>query len=172
MGCSPNPESGDSDINKEQVSWFHGWCSKTGYSLDYWEVLVTHSHLIFCRSGESYNSLLLKADMGATHRDRLPNLETDKVIQFDERNFTVPISSLQAIELRKGSRIKKSSLYFEWTDDDITLYKVAQTPAVEITEKNLTQLLSDDIFPEVRVEVSDHQFRPLSSILRILYSRL
>ncbi|MDS0476968.1 hypothetical protein [Natrinema sp. 1APR25-10V2] len=150
------------DAAERQLCRFSGWCKKTGYSLEYWEVFVTDQRLIFCFIGESYSSLLLKADMGAAHRDRLSDYSLSEITAFDDRNFTVPVHALRRVELTRSSWIKKTSLRFVWEDGEIEFFDVSQTSSEKDATSNMARLSEHDEYVDVAISVSDRQFTPFS----------
>lgn len=156
------------DAAERQLCRFSGWCKKTGYSLEYWEVFVTDHRLIFCFIGESYSSLLLKADMGATHRDRISDFDLPEIVAFDDRNFTVPSHVLREIELTRGSWRKKASLRFVWEDDEMEFFDVSQTSSEDEAASNVTRLSEHDEYTDVAISVSERQLTPLSYGRRVL----
>lgn len=169
MDTNSDPDGRRTDESEQLVCRFTGWCKKTGYSLEYWEIFATDRRLIFCFVGESYSSLLLKADMGGTYRDRLSELELSEIATFDERNFTVPLSKLETIEYTPGSVSKKATLRFEWRDGEIVLYNVPQTSTSDDTVDTIRSLSKYDVYNNVVTTVSDERagpFRKLRQVIR------
>lgn len=154
---------------EERVCRFSGWYTKTGYSLEYWEIFVTSRCLIFCCIGESFHSLLLKADMGATNRDRLSDLNLSEIAAFDERNFAVPAAQLRVAELTSGSVLKKPSLSLKWSEDEMEFYHISDAT----NEGDAMSSLSDhNEYAHVSTDVSNVQSGPISNTLRQIYSLL
>lgn len=127
-------------------------------------------HLLFV--GESYRSLLLKADMGAANRERLSDLALPEIETFDDRNFSVPVSNLQKVELIHESRTKRTSLRFIWGDREMRFYDVTQNSSGSDAIDNVTRLTEDGPYENVTVTVSEHRFDPFSRGRRAVSSLL
>lgn len=104
--------------NEESVGRFTEWYRQTPVSLEFWEGILTDQRLIWCFIGESFKSLLLRADMGTYGREKISDLPPDAVATFDERNIVVPLEALRTIRLNPGSLIRRSSLLVEWNQNN------------------------------------------------------
>ena len=98
-------------ITARFTEWFH----KRPTSLEFWELVVGERSLGCCFAGESFSSLLLRADMGESTRDALDDCATiEKCVALDDRNFTVPLSSVTTVRLREGTRTRRAQLRVAW----------------------------------------------------------
>lgn len=121
------------------IGRFTEWYRQTPVSLEFWEGMLTDQRLIWCFVGESFKSLLLRADMGTYSREEIADLSPSAVAAFDDRNIVVPLEALRTIRLTPGSFLRRSSLTVEWIeDDDRRTFKLKgtsdgdpQTPFVE-----------------------------------------
>lgn len=108
----PSPDTGSERL----IAHFTEWFEQSPSTFRFWEVLLTSDRLVLCFVGESYQSVLLKADMGAQRRRELRNLTIDEVATRDENNVVVPTTDLTEIRFTGSSLLKRSSLTFEWQD--------------------------------------------------------
>ena len=104
--------------DEQLIGRFTEWYRQSPVSLEFWEGVLTDQRLIWCFVGESFKSLLLRADMGAYSREEIADLSPNAVAVFDDRNIVLPLEALQTIRLTPGSFIRRSSLVVEWTEDD------------------------------------------------------
>ena len=96
---------------------FTEWFRKRPTSLEFWELLVGADRLAFCFAGESFSSLLLRADMGESTRSALEDRSTvEECVALDDRNFTIPLSSVTALRLREETRTRRAQLTIAWGD--------------------------------------------------------
>ncbi|MFC5973014.1 hypothetical protein ACFPYI_16900 [Halomarina salina] len=116
-------ESSDRDrpstVDDERVlGRFTEWFRKRPTSLEFWEVVVTDERLVWCFAGESFSSMLLRADMGERTRGQLDDWSPDEALAAEERNYAVPLGSVERIALTEGTRTRRARLTLAWTDDD------------------------------------------------------
>lgn len=96
---------------------FTEWFRKRPTSLEFWELVVGERSLGCCFAGESFSSLLLRADMGESTRDALDDCATiEECVALDDRNFTVPLSSVTTVRLREGTRTRRAQLRVAWNE--------------------------------------------------------
>lgn len=107
--------------NESAIGRFTGWYRQTPVSLEFWEGVLTDERLIWCFVGESFKSLLLRADMGTYGREEIDELSPDAVAELDDRNTVVPVENLRTIRLRPGSWLRRSSLVVEWNGGEFSL---------------------------------------------------
>lgn len=159
------------EMGENRVCRFTGWCRKTGYSLEYWEVFVTDQRLIFCRVGESFSSLLLKADMGAADRERVSKLSLSEIVEFSPHNFVVPAATLESVRLHKGSTAKKTILSIKWDGDEWTLFDVKHTSTYAEDLSCVTDMRESSAYPSVTFEVVEREgiTDRIRNIVRSLY---
>lgn len=132
------------------------WFERRPNSLEFWELVVTDDRLLWCFVGETYRSLLLRADMGERDRARMDDLDAAAVAAFDDRNFAVPLEDLRELRLVTGTWIRRERLVVRWHDpetgdeEEVVLYRTrnadARTEAVE-------RLAADDRLADVDVSV-------------------
>ncbi len=136
------------DHSETELAHFSGWHHSTNIALEYWEIRITSRRVIFCFVGQSYQSLLLKADMGASHRDQITELPPEAVAEFDDQNFVVPLSALETIRLTSPTRFRTATLEFEWDGESMTFRRKG---SVDEEREALETLDSDDRFDHVTI---------------------
>lgn len=104
-------------MTEERLARFTQWFRQRPTSLEFWEVVVTDERLVWCFVGESFSSLLLRADVGETGRREIERSERDDLLALNEENFAVPLSDVRSIELDEGSRFRRASLTLTWEDE-------------------------------------------------------
>lgn len=115
--------------DEHSLGWFTEWYRQTPTALEFWEVLITDRRLIWCCIGESFKSLLLRADMGARNRESIAELSPDELTAHNEQNITVPLSALHSIHLKTGGFIRRAQVTIAWDDDgheSMTLYNTSE----------------------------------------------
>ena len=137
--------------NERAVGRFTGWYRRTPVSLEFWEGVLTDERLIWCFVGESFKSLLLRADMGTYGREEIDELPPDAVAEFDDRNAVVPVEKLRTIRLRPGSRFRRSSLTVEWNDGEFAL---ESTNGSDPQEKLVSTLSARDGFEHIDISIN------------------
>ena len=102
------------------------WFRRRPSSLEFWEVFVTDERLVWCFVGETFSSALLRADMGERDRAVLDECSIEEAADYDEQNFTIPLSALEAVRLTRGTRFRRAQVEVVWKEDgerrSITLY--------------------------------------------------
>ncbi|QLK27774.1 hypothetical protein HYG81_00735 [Natrinema zhouii] len=138
------------------------WFRQRPNSIEFWELVVTDERLLWCFVGESYRSLLLRADMGERGRAVVADLPPEAIATFDERNFGVPLEFLEKIHLVTGTRFRRARLVVGWraTDggiesDEWTLF---QSRTADSQRELVTELGSDPRLEEVDVTVETPRF--------------
>lgn len=111
---------GDAPVETEEcvLGRFTEWFRNRPTSLEFWEVVVTDERLVYCFAGESFSSMLLRADMGERTRGNLEEWSPDEALAAEERNFAVPLDALDSVTLTEGTRTRRARLELAWTDDD------------------------------------------------------
>lgn len=132
------------------VGQFSGWYRRTPVSLEFWEGVITDERLIWCFVGESFKSLLLRADMGTYAREEIADLDPDAVATFDDQNMVIPLEDIDSIRLSPGSRLRRASLRVEWDEDRFDL---EATSASEPQEDLVEALAADERFSDVDIAV-------------------
>ncbi|SEV88705.1 hypothetical protein [Natrinema salifodinae] len=97
------------------------WFRQRPNSIEFWELVLTDERLLWCFVGESYRSLLLRADMGERDREAIADLPPAEVATYDDRNFAVPLDDLDELRLVTGTRLRRARLAVAWRegDDDV-----------------------------------------------------
>ncbi|WP_226480929.1 hypothetical protein [Natrinema amylolyticum] len=137
------------------------WFRQRPNSIEFWELVLTDERLLWCFVGESYRSLLLRADMGERDRDVVAELPPDAVATYDERNVAVPLEALERLRLVTGTRLRRARLVVEWRSDDDpeseerTLY---QSRTADPQRDLVTELESDPRLEDVDVTVETPRF--------------
>jgi hypothetical protein len=103
---------------EEPVARFTHWIRQRPNSIEFWELVVTDERLIWCFVGESYRSMLLRADMGERDRALVDDSALEELEELDDRNFSVPLEALETVRLVEGTRFRRAKLELEWTDGD------------------------------------------------------
>ncbi len=106
------------ESNETRLARFTGWFRRRPTSLEFWELLVTDRRVVWCFVGESFKSLLLRADIGERGRREVERSSAERALALDDRNFAVELESLQSVQLREGSRFRRTALTVTWRDDD------------------------------------------------------
>lgn len=141
------------------IARLSGWFRQRPNSLEFWELVLTDERLLWCFVGESYRSLLLRADMGERDRATVADLPPDAVATYDERNFVVPLAALEKLRLVAGTRLRRAKLVVGWqaTDDgpepeEWTLY---QSRTADPQRARVSELASDPRLEHVDVAVDE-----------------
>lgn len=106
------------ESNETRLARFTGWFRRRPTSLEFWELLVTDRRVVWCFVGESFKSLLLRADTGERGRREVERSSAERALALDDRNFAVALESLRSVHLREGSRFRRTALTVTWRDDD------------------------------------------------------
>lgn len=112
-------------MTETRLARFTEWFRRRPNSLEFWEVFVTDRRVVWCFVRESFSSMLLRADVGERDREALGDRPIEELPAADERNFAVPLDSLERLELTRGTRVRRARLETAWTDggsESTTLY--------------------------------------------------
>jgi len=137
------------------------WFRQRPNSIEFWELILTDERLLFCFVGESYRSLLLRADMGERDRATIADLPPDDIETFDERNIVVSLEALETLRLVIGTRLRRARLVVGWRAGDgiesneWTLY---QSRTADPQQQLVTELESDPRLEDVDVAVETPRF--------------
>jgi hypothetical protein len=119
------------------VGRFIGWYRRTPVSLEFWEGVLTGERLIWCFVGESFKSMLLRADMGTYGREEIAGLTPDAVAEFDDQNVVISIENLQTIRLEPKSWFRRASLTVEWEGGGFELESTRESDSQEALVESL-----------------------------------
>lgn len=103
---------------EEPIARFTHWIRQRPNSIEFWELVVTDERLLCCFVGESYRSMLLRADMGERDRALVADSAPAELESLDGRNFSVPLESVEGIRLVTGTRFRRAKLEIDWDDAD------------------------------------------------------
>ena len=103
------------------------WLRQRPNSIELWELVLTDERLIWCFVGESYRSMLLRADMGQRDRALVDDSRLEELVDLDEANFAVPLERLESIRLTEGTRFRRARLEIEWDDREGRRYEGSVT---------------------------------------------
>jgi hypothetical protein len=138
---------------------FTEWFRKRPTSLEFWEVVVTDERLVFCFAGESFSSMLLRADMGERTRDDLDGLTPEEALADEDRNLAVPLSALDSLALTEGTRTRRGRLTVAWTDEDgREEWTLSSTADGDDQREFVAELADHDAFASVDVSTSRPRF--------------
>lgn len=149
---------GDTDIDADggeaQLAHLSGWFRQRPTSMEYWELLVTEERLVWCFVGESFKSMLLRADTGERGRSEIENVSPDRALSLDEQNFAVPLDSLESIRLREGTLLRRAKLIVTWHENgDTNSYELYATKSADSQVDNIESLADDTRLSNVDVGV-------------------
>lgn len=100
----------------QRVVQFTHWINQRPNTIEFWEIIGTAEHLIWCFAGEAYRSMLLRADTATKQRERIKQSDTADLVGLHERNFQVPVASLNRIDYTEGTRFRRATLEIQSTD--------------------------------------------------------
>lgn len=119
------------DSNETDLARFTGWFRRRPTSLEFWELVVTDSRVVWCFVGESFKSLLLRADTGERGRRGVDRATPERALTLADRNFEVSLDSIRCVRLREGSRLRRASLTVAWQENDATSVELYGTRSQE-----------------------------------------
>ncbi len=146
--------------DETQIAHLSGWFRQRPTSMEYWELLVTDERLVWCFVGESFKSMLLRADMGERGRKEITDATPDRALSFSERNFAVPLDSVRSIRLREGTLFRRAKLTVSWTDGDADEFELSATKTADSQVEDVAALENDPRLShvDVAVETADGLF--------------
>ncbi|EJN60830.1 hypothetical protein [Halogranum rubrum] len=143
---------------EDRLAHFTQWFRQRPTSLEFWEVVVTDERLVWCFVGESFSSLLLRADVGETGRREIEQRATDELLTMNEENFAIPLADVRRIELDEGSRFRRASLTIEWEDDGgVEEWKLSNTSDGDSQRDVAESLAADERLAHVDVAVTEQR---------------
>ena len=127
-------------------------------SLQFWEVVVTDERLVWCFVGESFSSLLLRADVGETGRRELEGRSADDLLALNEENFAVPLADVRKVDLDEGSRFRRASLTLTWEDEGGEVsWTLSNTSDGDAQRDVVEALAADERLSHVDVAVTERR---------------
>ena len=135
------------------------WLRQRPNSIELWELVLTDERLVWCFVGESYRSMLLRADMGQRDRKLVDDSSLAELVDLDEANFAVPVDRLEAIRLTEGTRFRRARLEIEWDDREGTRYDgsvtLVSTSDADPQGERVAALADDPRLADVDVAVDE-----------------
>ena len=107
---------------EEAIARFTRWLRQRPNSIEFWELVLTDQRLIWCYVGQSYRSMLLRADMGERDRAIVEDSHLEELTDLAEQNFAVPLEALESIRHVEGTRFRRAKLELEWTESTESRY--------------------------------------------------
>lgn len=152
--------------DEEPVARFRRWFRQRPNSIEFWELVLTDERLVWCFVGESYRSLLLRADMGERDRAIVDESPLEDLTSLAAENFAVPLESLEGIRLVTGTRFRRARLEVRWRagdeegdaaryDGDVSL---ASTGEAQSHRETVAELADDPRLEHVDVTVDAPRF--------------
>ncbi|QSW98972.1 hypothetical protein [Haloterrigena alkaliphila] len=114
----PATDGGDETV----IARFTQWLRQRPNSIELWELVLTDERLVWCFVGESYRSMLLRADMGQRDRALVDDSRLEELLGLDEANFAVPLERVESIRHTEGTRFRRARLEIEWDDREDRRY--------------------------------------------------
>jgi hypothetical protein len=156
------PDGDEPMTNETVIARLTNWFRQRPNSIEFWELVVTDERLLWCFVGESFRSLLLRADMGERDRATVAELPPDAIATYDERNFAVPLEALAELRLVTGTRLRRARLVVGWrTDENDAEYEertLSQSRTADPQRELVTELRSDPRLEGVDVVVETPRF--------------
>ncbi|WP_049970066.1 hypothetical protein [Haladaptatus cibarius] len=132
-----------------------GWFRQRPTSMEYWELLVTDERLVWCFVGESFKSMLLRADTGERGRQEIENITPKRALTLSERNFAVPLAAVESIRLRDGSLFRRATLTVEWDENggaESDSFELYATKSADSQVDDVETLQNESALSHVSVE--------------------
>ncbi|WP_227353248.1 hypothetical protein [Haladaptatus salinisoli] len=131
-----------------------GWFRQRPTSMEYWDLLVTDERAIWCFVGESFKSMLLRADTGERGRREIAAGTPERALTLSERNFAVPLDSLGSIHVREGSRFRRESAIVTWREDgEPTSFELYRTKSSDSKVGDIESLRNDSRLSHVDIDI-------------------
>ncbi|ELY42587.1 hypothetical protein [Natronorubrum sulfidifaciens] len=132
---------------EQPLARFTRWIRQRPNSIEFWELVLTDQRLVWCYVGQSYRSMLLRADMGERDRAIVDDSRLEELEELAEENFAVPLEALESIRLVEGTRFRRAKLELEWRDDDESRYNGQMTlvsTSDADSQRDVVAALADD----------------------------
>jgi hypothetical protein len=142
---------------EEPIARFTHWLRQRPNSIEFWEVVVTDERLIACFVGESYRSMLLRADMGERDRARVAETTPADLEGLAEENFAVPLEDVESIRHVEGTRFRRAKLEIAWQGD--SPYG-GELKLVSTSGADAQGAVVDDLAEDSRLEGVDVEHEP------------
>ncbi|MFB9805706.1 hypothetical protein ACFFQF_10290 [Haladaptatus pallidirubidus] len=145
----------NTEPNERLLAHLSGWFRQRPTSMEYWELLVTDERLVWCFVGESFKSMLLRADTGERGRREIEGATPQRALTFSERNFAVPLASVESIRLREGSLFRRATLTVNWRENGGTesdSFELHATKSADSQVDDVETLQNESALSHVDVE--------------------
>ncbi|MFA9426950.1 hypothetical protein [Natronorubrum sp. A-ect3] len=133
------------------------WLRQRPNSIEFWELVITDERVVWCYVGQSYRSMLLRADMGERDRAIVDDSKLDELEELAKENFAVPLEALESIRLVEGTRFRRAKLELEWRDDTDSRYN-GQMTLVSTSDADSQRDIVASLEEEPRLEHVDIEF--------------
>ena len=142
---------------EQPLARFTRWIRQRPNSIEFWELVLTDQRLVWCYVGQSYRSMLLRADMGERDRAIVDDSRLEELEALAEENFAVPLEALESIRLIEGTRFRRARLELEWRDDDESRYD-GQMTLVSTSDADSQRDVVASLKEDPRLEHVDIEF--------------
>lgn len=148
--------------NEEPIARFARWLRQRPNSIEFWELVLTDERLVWCYVGQSYRSMLLRADMGERDRAIVEDSRLEELEGLAEENFSVPLENLESIRHVEGTRFRRAKLEIEWRDEEGTRYDgemtLVSTSEADPQAEVVAALENDPRLDHVDVEIETRRW--------------
>lgn len=142
------------DPSENLLAHLTQWFRQRPTSMEYWELLVTDERVVWCFVGESFKSLLLRADTGERGRREIEERTPEQALTLSERNFAVPLDLLQSIRLREGSLFRRATVTVTWREDGGSeSFELHATKSADPQVSDVEALQNDTRLSHVDIEI-------------------
>ncbi|SDK70069.1 hypothetical protein [Natronorubrum texcoconense] len=104
---------------EEPITRLTRWLRQRPNSIEFWELVLTNERLVWCYVGQSYRSMLLRADMGERDRAVVEDSHLEELVNLAEENFAIPLEALESIRHVEGTRFRRARLELEWSEAEL-----------------------------------------------------
>lgn len=138
------------------------WLRQRPNSIELWELVVTDERLVWCFVGESYRSMLLRADMGERGRSIVEESTVEELPTLAEQNFAVPLENLESVRHVEGTRFRRATLEIHWIDEEDTRYDgemtLVSTSDAESQRERVATLVDDQRLQHVDIDLETRRW--------------
>ncbi|WP_440764947.1 hypothetical protein [Natronorubrum sp. DTA7] len=144
---------------EESIARLTRWLRQRPNSIEFWELVVTNERLVWCYVGQSYRSMLLRADMGERDRAIVEDSRPEELLDLAEENFAIPLEALESIRHVEGTRFRRARLELEWSEAglDDTRYgggmTLVSTSEADPQRETVAALAEDSRLEHVGIEL-------------------
>lgn len=147
---------------EEPIARFTRWLHQRPNSIEFWELVLTDERLVWCYVGQSFRSMLLRADMGERDRGIVEDSHVEELEGLDEQNFAVPLEALESIRLVEGTRFRRAKLEIEWEDETERRYDgqltLVSTSSADSQRQIVAGLEADQRLAHVAIDIETRRW--------------